>query len=410
MNPDLYELFGLLIGSPSASAPTASGAGTSGGAPAGPSVWARARGMVTGERGRLVVVWFACLAAFVFNAWFAAAWWHALFAAACFAAGGASAFMGVFSFLVAHPHEDDFTHTKQSYTFMFATVEDLAGVTGLVVGLFWPVAVPVFLCFTPMILRRSINGPDRQAQADPRDSGSLPGSSVAFNSSSSGSSGSSTGVGVWPATSFTVYTSTYISGGGAPQKPVETVQGDMPILAHRAAKITVTRSGLTFAAINNQFGTFGVDADAQCGRMSHEGITSAVTQIVRMYGVTHNEALRMLGVSEHEAPDLHCGCGFYAVPADVAAQHSADTVDLLVELSGRVIEHETGYRAGHQRVIAIQAEPCPLCGEPSQVAMFSTTGFVAWRCLRHVPNDDTVSVTFHDLERQLGVPVSQESR
>lgn len=56
---------------------------------------------------------------------------------------------------------------------------------------------------------------------------------------------------------------------------------------------------------------------------------------------------------DHEAPEWDCSCGYYALQTlhlDALEQWSAD-----VELWGRVIEHEWGWRAQHQRLVRIYA-------------------------------------------------------
>lgn len=63
----------------------------------------------------------------------------------------------------------------------------------------------------------------------------------------------------------------------------------------------------------------------------------------------------------HEAPAWGCTCGYYAVPApgldwDIA-WHA------VVELWGKVIEHESGWRAQYQRLVEIGAPAkCGWCG------------------------------------------------
>lgn len=57
--------------------------------------------------------------------------------------------------------------------------------------------------------------------------------------------------------------------------------------------------------------------------------------------------------SDHEAPEWDCSCGYYALQTlrrDALERWSAD-----VELWGRVIEHEWGWRAQYQRLVRIYA-------------------------------------------------------
>jgi hypothetical protein len=65
-----------------------------------------------------------------------------------------------------------------------------------------------------------------------------------------------------------------------------------------------------------------------------------------------------------------CRCGFYAFKEDqearAHAQGSEDSVLIQVVGSGEVLEHETGYRMGHQRVVEVHVEWCSACaGRPA---------------------------------------------
>ena len=61
-----------------------------------------------------------------------------------------------------------------------------------------------------------------------------------------------------------------------------------------------------------------------------------------------------------------CGCGFYAMRPDafgVASEAASgyQGVKLTVELSGRVLVAEHGYRAEHQRVLSVEPRGCCAC-------------------------------------------------
>jgi hypothetical protein len=67
-------------------------------------------------------------------------------------------------------------------------------------------------------------------------------------------------------------------------------------------------------------------------------------------------------LGDHEVPDPRCTCGFYAVPHKhakvvVADYQSGAFCRLEVELFGRVIKHERGYRAQRQRVLSVAVLP-----------------------------------------------------
>ena len=58
---------------------------------------------------------------------------------------------------------------------------------------------------------------------------------------------------------------------------------------------------------------------------------------------------------DHKAPDPKCDCGFYAVPANDHRLYSTGLL-LEVELYGRVMEGERGYRAEKMRVLSATAK------------------------------------------------------
>ena len=108
----------------------------------------------------------------------------------------------------------------------------------------------------------------------------------------------------------------------------------------------------------------------------------------------------------HDAPDADCSCGFYAVADEGQLWRlGADEPELAVvevELSGRVIEHDHGYRASHQRVRAVRVHGvCVRCGGRAEV--FGSRRFgglvpACRRCARRPIDASTVSDA-------LGVPV-----
>ena len=82
----------------------------------------------------------------------------------------------------------------------------------------------------------------------------------------------------------------------------------------------------------------------------------------------------------HVAPDWDCTCGFWAV----ADRADADPSHLLatVELFGKVIEGETGWRAQRQRVLSLEArrDECSMCYRPSDGFMVDMDGDVVMAC------------------------------
>ena len=112
-------------------------------------------------------------------------------------------------------------------------------------------------------------------------------------------------------------------------------------------------------------------------------------------------------LADHEAPDSDCSCGFYAVADDTQLWRlGADEPELAVvdvELSGRVIEHDHGYRASNQHVAAVRFHGvCVRCGQRAETFTLRRFGGLVpacRRCARHPMEQAAVSAT-------LGVPVT----
>jgi hypothetical protein len=112
-------------------------------------------------------------------------------------------------------------------------------------------------------------------------------------------------------------------------------------------------------------------------------------------------------LDDHAAPAAECSCGFYAVADDTQLWRlGADEPELAVldvELAGRVIEHDHGYRASDQRVTSVQFHgACVRCGQRAEV--FGRRHFgglvpACHRCARHAVEPTSVS-------EALGVPVT----
>lgn len=158
--------------------------------------------------------------------------------------------------------------------------------------------------------------------------------------------------------------------GQAPPEPeIEHVEGDMPILAHRIARLTFDGTSLPFKPLHRGR-PFGVDSTARC-EVEHAYMS------VRGFYESRPKP--------HTSPGLDCQCGFYSVPSDVEPWGEGhDFVTLLVELSGTVIEHEKGYRAEHQRVVECQVPACRYCGNQSAVIDVRSGQMYEATCKAHV--------------------------
>lgn len=166
------------------------------------------------------------------------------------------------------------------------------------------------------------------------------------------------------------------------------VDDDVPILAHRAARLMEGVGGLRL-----------------------ESMAFANTLAVDMYATCLAPlAVLAMSMSGHKAPHNDCHCGFYSVPLGEPLTYNQWHVDLLVELSGKVLTcgpdeaGPAGYRAEHQRIIEVRIPACGLCASPTQALMVSGIGGIGRaRCERHAREG---WITRDDLARALPVPVT----
>ncbi len=91
---------------------------------------------------------------------------------------------------------------------------------------------------------------------------------------------------------------------------------------------------------------------------------------------------------DHPAPQADCTCGFYAVADEGQLWRlGADEPELAVvdvELAGRVIEHDHGYRASDQRVRAVRVHGvCVRCGRRAELFGQRRFGGLVPACRRH---------------------------
>lgn len=89
----------------------------------------------------------------------------------------------------------------------------------------------------------------------------------------------------------------------------------------------------------------------------------------------------------HRPPKRRCSCGFYCLHSLEAAQAMAceqeyrSTVILMVEVTGRFIRYEEGFRYSSQRVTGLHTNRCG-CGRPVTEFVDSGTGIRGWVRLR----------------------------
>jgi hypothetical protein len=112
----------------------------------------------------------------------------------------------------------------------------------------------------------------------------------------------------------------------------------------------------------------------------------------------------------HERPEPKDGhCGFYAWKTGRRFPWAAGTWLLEVDLYGRVIEHEHGYRAQKQRVLRISPVPDPFCEPPFSLSYRQGDGRVTTACAACPPSQTPGHpITVDRLRRLLNVEVDLE--
>ena len=119
----------------------------------------------------------------------------------------------------------------------------------------------------------------------------------------------------------------------------------------------------------------------------------------------------------HEAPGETCQCGFYAFRPDAPMGRSLEPRAgqwlLDVRLSGKVVVHEHGYRAQHQRVVGISPPGRCACqqGAPTIVlAQGRTISAVCVTCAAGaVAREGALVLRATRLEELLGVPLRRRN-
>lgn len=136
---------------------------------------------------------------------------------------------------------------------------------------------------------------------------------------------------------------------------LEVVEGDSSIRAWKRARVLWNSGRPSFQGVGAHYG-YGVDDEAKC-RADRYGLR------VQFLGQTIGEEYPLA----HAAPRLDCGCGFWAYRSADAPVEYPNAAYLDVELYGRIIEFEKGYRAQHQRVMRVTFDNwCYDCGQPAK--------------------------------------------
>jgi len=192
-----------------------------------------------------------------------------------------------------------------------------------------------------------------------------------------------------------------------PASPPEAHQADIsesraldePLRGVKAGRVTVLPSGVAFTALHaaNPAGitvAYAPEAEMSCLCRSAETPT---IMGVRMPAPWHDHP---------EAGNGHCG--FYAWKLGQPYPWTAGTWMLEVDLYGRVIEHERGYRAQKQRVLRISPVPDALCEPPFTLSYAPGDGRVTPACAACPPLLGSHQVSADRLRHLLNVEVDLE--
>ena len=175
---------------------------------------------------------------------------------------------------------------------------------------------------------------------------------------------------------------------------------DEPLRGVKAAHVTVLPQGVAFTALNVGHPAGNPVAYAPQAEMSC------------LCGYADQPSV--MGVSRsarwHERPEPGDGhCGFYAWKLGQPFPWRAGTWLLEVDLYGRVVEHEHGYRAQKQRVLRISPVPEEFCEPPFTLSYLSGDGRMTVACgACPLPPADSHPVSADRLRRLLNVEVDLE--
>jgi hypothetical protein len=172
---------------------------------------------------------------------------------------------------------------------------------------------------------------------------------------------------------------------------------DEPLRGVKAGRVTVLSQGVGFTALGHTTGNpvaYAPQAEMQC-----------------LCGYAEQPTVMGVGRSPrwHARPEPGDGhCGFYAWKPGQPFPWTAGTWLLEVDLYGRVIEHERGYRAQKQRVLRISPVPDAFCEPPFSLSYRPGDGRVTAACAACPPPLGNHSVSVDRLRRLLNVEVDLE--
>jgi len=174
---------------------------------------------------------------------------------------------------------------------------------------------------------------------------------------------------------------------------------DEPLRGVKAAHVSVLPAGVTFTALH-------VDPVGRPVAYAPQADMTCLCGYAEMPGVMGTRRYARW----HERPEPGDGnCGFYAWKPGQPFPWTAGTWLMEVDLYGRVVEHERGYRAQKQRVLRISPVPEAFCEPPFALSYFPGDGRVTVSCLTcPPPQAPSHSVSADRLRSLLNVEVDLE--
>jgi hypothetical protein len=182
----------------------------------------------------------------------------------------------------------------------------------------------------------------------------------------------------------------------------EDPAGDEPLCGVKLGRVSVLADGVAFTPLH-------------AGRAAGRTVAYAPQALMTcLCGLAEPPAIMGARRSPrwHEHPVAGDGhCGFYAWKPGQPLQWVAGTWMLDVDLYGRVVEHERGYRAQKQRVLRISPVPGAFCEPPFSLSYGADDGHITTACPACPPSPPAAGahpVTADSLRRLLNVEVDME--
>lgn len=161
-----------------------------------------------------------------------------------------------------------------------------------------------------------------------------------------------------------------------PARDLETVEQDQPVRAYKGIRFNT--DGARLWVISHQRET-----DLEPGGQHAKCLWNPVGSYTR--------------VEAHEVPGVNCSCGWYAwKDRGKVEPGGCGLIVAEVDLYGKIIDCELGYRAEYQRVLSIQVERlCRrgfLCDSEAEVLNFGKSGNAKPSCREHASKTRSLSL------------------